>query len=54
MGTFCWLLQEEDENLEDEDPIMDIDSRCSKDPLNVVEYIDDIYAHYRKSEVYFH
>ncbi|KAB2602564.1 G2/mitotic-specific cyclin-2-like [Pyrus ussuriensis x Pyrus communis] len=41
---------EEDENLEDEDPIMDIDSSSSKDPLNVVEYIDDIYAHYRKSE----
>ncbi|CAN6544797.1 unnamed protein product [Malus baccata var. baccata] len=41
---------EEDETLEVEDPIMDIDSSSSKDPLNVVEYIDDIYAHYRKSE----
>lgn len=32
---------------------MDIDSSSLKDQLNVVEYIDDIYAHYRKSEVHF-
>lgn len=32
---------------------MDIDNCGLKDPLNVVEYIDDIYAHYRKTEVYF-
>ncbi|KAL6209155.1 hypothetical protein ACLB2K_020098 [Fragaria x ananassa] len=39
---------EEDE--ESEDPIMDIDTSCMKDALSVVEYIDDIYAHYRKTE----
>ncbi|BBH09881.1 Cyclin B2, partial [Prunus dulcis] len=39
---------EEDEDVEE--PVMDIDSCGSKDPLNVVEYIDDIYAHYRKTE----
>ncbi|PRQ25167.1 putative cyclin [Rosa chinensis] len=39
---------EEDE--ESEDPIMDIDTSCIKDQLSVVEYIDDIYAHYRKTE----
>ncbi|CAB4291000.1 unnamed protein product [Prunus armeniaca] len=39
---------EEDEDVEE--PVMDIDSCGLKDPLNVVEYIDDIYAHYRKTE----
>nr|XP_004290056.2 PREDICTED: G2/mitotic-specific cyclin-2-like [Fragaria vesca subsp. vesca] len=39
---------EEDE--ESEDPIMDIDTSCMKDVLSVVKYIDDIYAHYRKTE----
>ncbi|XP_042507385.1 G2/mitotic-specific cyclin-2-like isoform X2 [Macadamia integrifolia] len=32
------------------EPITDIDSCDSKNPLAVVEYIEDIYAHYRKSE----
>ncbi|KAK9944377.1 hypothetical protein M0R45_009949 [Rubus argutus] len=39
---------EEDE--ESEEPVMDIDTSCVKDPLSVVEYIEDIYAHYRKTE----
>lgn len=34
-----------------EDPIVDIDSGNLKDPLAVVEYVDDIYAYYRKTEV---
>lgn len=46
------LLQEEDE--ESEEPVMDIDTSCVKDPLSVVEYIEDIYAHYRKTEVQLH
>lgn len=46
------LLQEEDE--ESEEPVMDIDTSCVKDPLSVVEYIEDIYAHYRKTEVQSH
>ncbi|XP_042500856.1 G2/mitotic-specific cyclin-2-like isoform X2 [Macadamia integrifolia] len=32
------------------DPVTDIDSCDSKNPLAVVDYIEDIYAHYRKSE----
>ncbi|TQE04979.1 hypothetical protein C1H46_009450 [Malus baccata] len=47
---FVTHTQEEDENVEDEDPVMDIDGSGSKDPLNVVEHIDDIYAHYGKNE----
>ncbi|XP_059647388.1 G2/mitotic-specific cyclin-2-like [Cornus florida] len=33
-----------------EDPILDIDNSDVKNPLAVVEYIDDIYAYYRKTE----
>lgn len=36
-----------------EDPILDIDGRDLKNPLAVVEYVDDIYAYYRKIEVNF-
>lgn len=36
---------------EDEDPVIDIDSVDSENPLAVVEYVDDLYAHYRKIEV---
>ncbi|XP_043711834.1 G2/mitotic-specific cyclin-2-like isoform X2 [Telopea speciosissima] len=32
------------------DPTTDIDSCDSKNPLAVVDYIEDIYAHYRKAE----
>ncbi|WRX15884.1 Cyclin [Theobroma cacao] len=34
-----------------EDSIIDIDRNDSKDPLAVVEYVDDIYAYYRETEV---
>ncbi|KAH9654832.1 Cyclin-B2-3 [Citrus sinensis] len=34
-----------------EDPILDIDGRDLKNPLAVVEYVDDIYAYYRKIEI---
>lgn len=33
--------------------ILDIDGRDLKNPLAVVEYVDDIYAYYRKIEVSF-
>lgn len=32
-------------------PIVDIDSTDKKNTLAVVEYIDDIYAYYKKTEV---
>ena len=34
-----------------DEPVMDIDTFDAKDPLAVVEYIDDIYDFYRKTEV---
>nr|XP_018622342.1 cyclin-B2-3-like [Nicotiana tomentosiformis] len=44
-----------DEEIEMEDvenwPIVDIDSAEKKNTLVVVEYIDDIYAYYKKTEV---
>ncbi|CAN1163130.1 CYCB2-4 [Linum perenne] len=36
---------------EEEDSVEDIDSCDQKDPLAVVEYVDDLYAFYRKAEV---
>ncbi|XP_059637619.1 G2/mitotic-specific cyclin-2-like [Cornus florida] len=44
---------EEEIEMEDiaEEPVVEIDSRDKKNPLAVVEYIDDIYAYYRKAEV---
>lgn len=35
----------------EEEAVIDIDSRDTKDPLAVVEYIDELYAYYRKAEV---
>lgn len=35
-----------------EEPLINIDSGDKKNPLAVVEYIDDLYAHYKKVEVY--
>lgn len=35
-----------------EEPVMDIDVLDTKNPLAVVEYVDDLYAHYRKMESY--
>lgn len=34
-----------------EEPVVDIDSCDKKNTLAVVEYIDDLYAHYKKAEV---
>lgn len=34
-----------------EEPVVDIDSCDMKNPLAVVEYIDDIYAYYKRAEV---
>lgn len=35
-----------------EEPVMDIDSCDAKNPLAVVDYIEDLHAYYRKMEVY--
>lgn len=35
-----------------EDQLMDIDSHDVKNELAVVEYVDDIYVFFRKSEVH--
>ncbi|MCL7023153.1 hypothetical protein MKW94_014846 [Papaver nudicaule] len=45
-------LMEEEVEMEDivEESVMDIDSCDSKNTLAVVEYIDDIYSHYKKTE----
>ena len=44
---------EEEIEMEDsvEEPVMDIDGSDNKNSLAVVEYIDEIYAYYRKTEV---
>lgn len=34
-----------------EEPVVDIDGNDKKNPLAVVEYIDDIYSYYKKVEV---
>ncbi|KAE9612903.1 putative cyclin B3, G2/mitotic-specific [Lupinus albus] len=34
----------------DEEPLLDIDSSDANNPLAVVDYIEDLYAHYRKFE----
>lgn len=34
-----------------EDPVTDIDSCDAKNPLAVVDYVDDLYGYYRKVEV---
>ncbi|XP_021906068.1 G2/mitotic-specific cyclin-1-like [Carica papaya] len=36
--------------IEEEEPIMDIDSCDANNPLAVVEYVDDLYIYYRKME----
>ena len=33
-------------------PIVDIDACDAKNPLAVVEYVEDLYAYYRKMEVH--
>lgn len=34
-----------------EEPVVDIDVSDTKNHLAVVEYVEDLYAHYRKMEV---
>lgn len=42
------------EDIDDvEEPVVDIDSGDKKNPLAAVEYIDDIYTYYKKTEVKF-
>ncbi|KAL2529705.1 Cyclin-B2-4 [Forsythia ovata] len=38
------------EDINVEEPVVDIDNGDKKNPLAVVEYIDDIYAYYKKTE----
>ncbi|KAL7085669.1 hypothetical protein ACP275_14G292800 [Erythranthe tilingii] len=38
------------EEIEEDEPVVDIDSCDKKNPLAVTEYIDDVYAHYNKTE----
>ena len=42
---------EDVEEEEEEEPVIDIDDGNLKDPLSVVEYVSEIYDHYRKTEV---
>ncbi|XP_043712370.1 G2/mitotic-specific cyclin-2-like [Telopea speciosissima] len=46
------IYQMEEVDMEDitVNPVTDIDSCDSKNPLAVVDYVEDIYAHYRKAE----
>ncbi|KAK6160815.1 hypothetical protein DH2020_004196 [Rehmannia glutinosa] len=41
------------EDINPEEPILDIDSCDKKNPLAVTEYIDDIYAYYKRTEVHY-
>lgn len=47
------MLEEIDKMEEDvyEEPLLDFDNGDKSDPLAVVEYIDEIYVHYRKQEI---
>lgn len=40
------------EDLEEDEYIPNIDSFDSKNPLAVVDYVDDIYTFYRRTEVF--
>lgn len=40
-----------DIDIDEEESVMDIDICDKKNPLAVVEYIDDIYCFYKKNEV---
>lgn len=42
---------EDSNDEEEEEAVMDIDSCDKKNPLAVVDYIDDIYDFYKKNEV---
>lgn len=47
------LKEIEMEDLEEDTAVPDIDSFDSKNPLAVVDYVEDIYNFYRKDEVKF-
>ncbi|CAI9266129.1 unnamed protein product [Lactuca saligna] len=49
------MLDEIDKMDEDvyEEPVLDIDNADKGNPLAMVEYIDEIFAHYRKQEVHY-
>ncbi|XP_059644615.1 G2/mitotic-specific cyclin-2-like [Cornus florida] len=51
-GVLSEKEQMEEVEMEDifEEPIMDIDSFDAKNPLAVVDYVEDLYAYYRKLE----
>lgn len=44
-------MEEVEEEEEEEESIADIDGGDADDPLAVVEYVDDILAHYHETEV---
>lgn len=48
-----FFFRQEEVEMKDiaEEPIVDIDSPDKKNPLAVVEYIDDLYIYYKKVEV---
>ncbi|KAH7692018.1 cyclin B protein [Dioscorea alata] len=48
--TNCELKEVEMQDLEEDEYIPNIDSFDSKNPLAVVDYVDDIYAFYRRTE----
>lgn len=39
------------EDIVEEEPIVDIDGSDQKNPLAAVDYLEDLYAYYRKMEV---
>lgn len=39
------------EDIAEKEPVADIDSSDAKNQLAVVDYVEDIYAFYRKTEV---
>jgi len=41
------------EDIIEEETVLDIDTCDANNPLAVVDYIEDLYAHYRKLEVHF-
>lgn len=44
---------EMEENIDEDEAMIDIDASDKKNPLAVIEYINDIYAFYKKTEVNF-
>lgn len=52
-NIIMWCAVQEEVEMEDveEEPVLDIDACDRKDPLAVVEYIDDIYSFYKDIEV---